>query len=175
MLTSKHDHECHSTHDVFSQLSDDVEEMFKGLSNAPKIRICKATDEMNTRHKKKLELTLRAVDLSDLGISRQTAPEYAQAAYENMRLQERAIGNFCKYKCLNVRGSERKSMIVLVEKLCAIRKSNRATLYSSVAISDRYLKSLVRKGKSAPDLNLLIVTSFFIASKLEGEVVPSGA
>jgi len=53
----------------------------------------------------KIALTLRGVDLADIDKQRQTAPEYAQLAYENMRLQELALGNFCTHKCLNVRGS----------------------------------------------------------------------
>ena len=39
--------------------------------------------------------TLRGVDLADIDKQRQFAPEYAQLAYENMRSQEVALGNFC--------------------------------------------------------------------------------
>ena len=73
--------------------------------NATKIRNCEATTIMKVRHEKELQTTLRAIDLSDLDQRRQMAPEYAQVAYETMRMEERAIGNYCKYKCLNVRGS----------------------------------------------------------------------
>ena len=72
---------------------------------------------MNERHRKQLGETLQEVDIADLGTRRQTAPEYAQLAYEQMRTQEKAIGNYCTYKCINVRGHQRKAVIFLIEKL----------------------------------------------------------
>ena len=35
--------DSHSTHEIWSQLSDDVDHMFHSISNAPKIRKCEAT------------------------------------------------------------------------------------------------------------------------------------
>ena len=123
---------------------------------------------------KEIAETIRAVDLADIDEQRQTAPEYAQLAYENMRVEEIAFGNFCKYKCLNVRGSQRKAQVILIEQLNAFRKGKLSTLYSAVSISDRYLKKLSDQNLAAPDLNLLAVTCLFIAGKLEEHVVPNG-
>ena len=70
---------------------------------------------MNARVELVLLKTLPAVDYDDLSIRRQFAAEYTHSAYKHMRSQEMALGNYCKTKSLNVRGCQRKSMIVLME------------------------------------------------------------
>ena len=128
---------------------------------------------MKERHDFEIAWTLRGVDIADIDKQRQFAPEYAQLAYEHMRLQEVALGNFCTHKCLNVRGSQRKAQAILITSLNEYRNCKVATAYLAVSISDRYLKTLASLGISAPDLNLLGVTSLFIANKLEEHTIPN--
>jgi len=128
---------------------------------------------MKERREFEIHWTLRGVDITDIDKQRQTAPEYAQLAYENMRLQEVALGNFCTHKCLNVRGSQRKAQAILITSLNEYRNCKMSTAYLAVNISDRYLKKLASLGRSAPDLNLLGVTCLFIANKLEEHTVPN--
>ena len=90
-----------------------------------------------------------------------------------MRMQEVLVGNYCKSKSLQVRGSQRKAMIILIEKLHCYRKCAQETLYTAVSIADKYLKKLASLNQTAPDLNLLSVTCLFMASKLEQHQLPN--
>ena len=61
-----------------------------------------------------------------------------------------------------------------MDKLNDFRKNKTSTLYLAVSIFDSYLEKLSQLNRSAPDLDLLMVTCLFIAGKLEEHTVPNG-
>ena len=83
-----------------------------------------------------------------------------------MCAQEQINGNYCKFKCRNMRGSQRKGMVLLMEELWRLRDYRLETLYLSVSIADNYLMKLATTNQKAPCLVTLGMTCLFLAAKL---------
>ena len=84
-----------------------------------------------------------------------------------MCAQEQTLGNFSKQKSLQVKGKERKSMILLMEKLYKSQQYKLETFYLSMSIADNHLAKLASLGHQAPCLKKLGVSCLILAAKIE--------
>ena len=107
---------------------------------------------------------------------RQTAPEYAQLAYESMLQNEKPIGNYLvseyKRKCLKIETIDRESMVALMQELHRIKKYHVETLFLAVSIADRFLSKLARSKFCAPNLVQLATVSLLMAAKMMEHINP---
>ena len=107
---------------------------------------------------------------------RQTAPEYAQLAYESMLRTEKPIGNYLvseyKRRALKIEMIDRESMVALIQELHRIKKYHIETLFLAVSIADRFLAKLARSKFCAPNLVQLATVSLLMAAKMMEHINP---
>ena len=68
---------------------------------------------------------------------------------------------------------KREKMVVLMERLHAIKKYRTETLYQAVNLADRYLARFLVNGQEALCMMTLAVTCLLIAAKLGEALAPS--
>jgi len=92
-----------------------------------------------------------------------------------MLADERAIGNYLEAQdcSLVMSADQRERMVTLIQGLHRKRGYRLETLFLAVSIADRYLRNLGGRGKRAPCLVLLAVTSLLLAAKLNEALRPA--
>ena len=79
------------------------------------------------------------------------------------------LGDYYEHKkssCLQCSPAHRKEMVLLIESLSVKKKYKLETIYNAVNVADRYLRALSLRGKKAPSLVLIALTSLILSAKV---------
>ena len=89
-----------------------------------------------------------------------------------MAKSEAPKSDYTLFKALNLRGRERKALVIRIEELNTINSFSQQTFFRAVGIADQYLESISQQGKEAPCIEQLAVSCLIIAAKF-GEIEPN--
>ena len=154
-----------------SGLTTIIQEMFGQRKELViKKRQTEATYIMNKRYGLYLNASIPEIDMLDIGMSRQTEPEYSQSMYAEMLIEELVIGDYLNEKNMRILGissHHRSKAIMLIHHLTEGLALNPDALHVSASIMDKFLINMAALNKKAPCLVTLSVTCVMLSSKLD--------
>ena len=154
-----------------SGLTTIIQEMFGQRKELviPK-RQTEATYIMNKRYGLYLNSSIPEIDMLDIGMNRQTEPEYSQSMYAEMLIEELVIGDYLNERNMRILGitsHHRSKAIMLIHHLTEGLALNPDALHVSASIMDKFLINMAALNKKAPCLVTLSVTCVILSNKLD--------